>query len=510
MTRGVFGSIRCLIILCLLAYAGVASADTRQLLVHGSADRYWIVRIEQDPATADGNQAGAAPALRSTVLSRRSSVSPWKQIARLSVPIVSVTHRGSQLGVLMDNGQWMLVWDGGNVMGALPQDGAKLIELTSDGEHLWAVGVTGIGPSPSTAGATQPGATLPARTRMLYRLDQHGEWEGQAPLPAELQDGDLSLDLNRNGLLIAAARPGGVVHTSMFDPVTRTFVSAGSLNVGEAVVVQLLPDLGRPILFAGDADGRGVMYPRGERWGDPIRLDLPADAPKGAANGIGVAMNSIRLNFVNARNGITEYAFSHKGEARDKPIDLPTPIKPPESDMGWLSALAAALLTVVVINSLRRRDAMTSEEIEDAGLRIAPHGQRLLAAFIDGLPVILTVGYLSANYEMDEVIDSKQLQFYLAVAAYLIHTLVFELIFGWSIGKKMADLRVVMADGAKPTPKALLIRNLLRIVDLVLPLAMLLVLISPLHQRVGDMAAETIVVTSQRPREPAANPEEEA
>jgi uncharacterized RDD family membrane protein YckC len=508
MTRWVFRSSFVLALLAVLACANLAAADTRQLLVHGSSDRYWIVRIEQESAGGQASPAGASATLRSIVLARRLT-GPWKQIARLSLPIVSVAHRGTQLAALLDNGQWMLLWDGGNTVGPLPQDGAKLIHLVSDGQNLFAVGATGIGAVPTTAGATQPGATLPARTRMLYRLDERGEWQGLSQLPDEAQDGKLALDLLRDGLLLAAAKSGGAVVTFRFDPDDRRWSSAGTLNVGDATTIRLLPDLDRPTLWAGDGTGRGAIYPRSDTWGDPIPLNLPTDAPTATASGIGVAMNSIRLDLINARNGITEYAFSKVGDLRGA-TTLTSPIKPPEeNEVGWLSAVAAALLTVVVINTVRRRDAMTSEEIEDAGLRIAPHGQRLLAAVIDALPVIITFGYLFANYEMDELLETKQLEGYLAVLAYLLHTLIFELIFGWSIGKKIADLRVVMADGAKPTAKALLIRNLLRVVDLALPLAMLLVLVSPLHQRVGDMAAETIVVTGQSKRQPAGDAEEE-
>jgi uncharacterized RDD family membrane protein YckC len=508
MTRWVSRSSHLLALLCLMQFAGIAAAETRNLLVHGSAERYWIVRIEQETAGGYASPAGATATLRSVVLSRRLT-GPWKQIARLSLPIVSVAHRGTQLAALLDNGQWMLLWDGGSTVGPLPEDGAKLVYLTSDGQHLFAVGATGIGPPPTSAGATQPSATLPARTRMLYRLDDRGEWVSESRLPDAAQDGKLSLDMSGDGLLLAAARGGGPVDIFHYDLDARQWSPFGTIDVGDATVIQLLPDLNRPTLYAGDAAGRGAIYARGDDWTGPIPLELPADAPSATASGIGVAMNSIRLDLVNARNGITEYAFSKIGQMRGSPTELSSPIKPPEeNELGWLSMMAMALLAIMVVNSMRRRDPLTSEEIEDAGLRIAPHGQRLLAAVIDALPVIVTFTYLYANYEVDELLETKQLEAYLSVLAYLLHTLIFELIFGWSIGKKLADLRVVMADGAKPTAKALLIRNLLRVVDLALPLAMLLVVISPLHQRVGDVAAETIVVTGQ-PKQQQSGAEEE-
>ena len=57
-----------------------------------------------------------------------------------------------------------------------------------------------------------------------------------------------------------------------------------------------------------------------------------------------------------------------------------------------------------------------------------------------------------------------------------------------------AGLRVVTVEGARPRVSALLIRNLLRVIDVFpFPLAAI-ILRTPLRQRVGDLAAGTIVV----------------
>ena len=54
------------------------------------------------------------------------------------------------------------------------------------------------------------------------------------------------------------------------------------------------------------------------------------------------------------------------------------------------------------------------------------------------------------------------------VATYLLLTTVMELLLGRSVGKLLTGTRVVALDGRRPAPAAVLIRNLLRVVDLIM------------------------------------------
>ena len=67
---------------------------------------------------------------------------------------------------------------------------------------------------------------------------------------------------------------------------------------------------------------------------------------------------------------------------------------------------------------------------------------------------------------------------------------------GQTIGKKLIMLRVIMADGTLPSPAAYLLRWLLMIAD-GMPLAfmgVLVIILNRNNQRLGDMAAGTLVV----------------
>src|SRR5256712_13911281 len=74
---------------------------------------------------------------------------------------------------------------------------------------------------------------------------------------------------------------------------------------------------------------------------------------------------------------------------------------------------------------------------------------------------------------------------------------------GQPIGKRASGLRVISGDGSPAGFTAVFVRNLLRVVDF-LPsfygLGLLLVILTPKNQRLGDIAAGTYVVRAPKPR----------
>jgi uncharacterized RDD family membrane protein YckC len=68
---------------------------------------------------------------------------------------------------------------------------------------------------------------------------------------------------------------------------------------------------------------------------------------------------------------------------------------------------------------------------------------------------------------------------------------------GRTFGKRALHLRVVTAEGGTPGPGALLIRNLVRSIDLLV--GVVLMAVDPLSRRLGDRLAGTLVVHDLRP-----------
>lgn len=90
-----------------------------------------------------------------------------------------------------------------------------------------------------------------------------------------------------------------------------------------------------------------------------------------------------------------------------------------------------------------------------------------------------------------------------ALAIWFFYHLVLEIVMhGRTPGKRMAGVRIIGSDGLTPASGALLIRNVFRLIDSMPMFYMLglgVALFHPRHQRIGDLAAGTLLVHEQVP-----------
>ena len=89
----------------------------------------------------------------------------------------------------------------------------------------------------------------------------------------------------------------------------------------------------------------------------------------------------------------------------------------------------------------------------------------------------------------------------IVIAIFLFHSGVSELFTRRSLGKVVTGLRVTTLDGHQPRSWQLLVRNLLKAFDLIAWLLLILPVIGPYRQRLGDMVARTVVVMPVIPLE---------
>ena len=127
--------------------------------------------------------------------------------------------------------------------------------------------------------------------------------------------------------------------------------------------------------------------------------------------------------------------------------------------------------------------------------------RRAIAVIIDGI-LLMIVGYALAQVMGGATATGFELQggpafifFGIALAYYI----VMEAVTGQTLGKMAMKLKVVKKDGAKIDWQAAIVRNLLRIIDgfLFYLVGAIVVWVSKNKQRLGDMAANTIVVSSK-------------
>ena len=141
-------------------------------------------------------------------------------------------------------------------------------------------------------------------------------------------------------------------------------------------------------------------------------------------------------------------------------------------------------------------------------LRLASPVLRGVAFAVDFF-CILTIQKCCSILIMFLCVISEDIAFAVSVLLYFSVSILYGIIleFSWNgrtVGKKLLGLRVVDADGLKLRPAQLIIRNLLRAVD-VLPgfymVGGLTSILSPGYQRLGDIAGRTFVVREKHARD---------
>jgi uncharacterized RDD family membrane protein YckC len=136
---------------------------------------------------------------------------------------------------------------------------------------------------------------------------------------------------------------------------------------------------------------------------------------------------------------------------------------------------------------------------------------RIAAAFIDLAPA---VGLSSFLLGLDSPLvilehwpgpssDWRQMApAAVAIAFHVAHTTLTELFTGATLGKLLMGCRVVNLAGGPPHVWQVLVRNLFKAMEMVAPPLLVLAVINPFQQRLGDLVARTVVVSHRNPAKP--------
>lgn len=136
-------------------------------------------------------------------------------------------------------------------------------------------------------------------------------------------------------------------------------------------------------------------------------------------------------------------------------------------------------------------------------------GPRIVAGFIDvilvailGVAMAAIFGEVGSTEDEDFTIELNGLPFLLYLALGFAYYFVMESAGGQTIGKRIMGLKVAALDGSL-TPGKVAIRTILRVVDgfALYLVGLIVVAISKQNQRIGDMAAGTIIVRASSSNE---------
>lgn len=505
-----------LVAVWLLSLLGVAFAPAQEgsappapadrVLAHGTDRRVWAGVTGQE---RDG--------VRTWIQTREAGNPQWNNFARIEREVIDLSHIGLELAVLLDDGQWRIYWDDSSRLGPPIPTGYRMLALAGGERTLYAIArhvSPTPPPAPSTAPAGDPGATTAPATQptppawALFVLD-HSRWGSPIPLPP----GVVLTTQTRFELAVVGDR---VMLAWQDEDTVRVvaYTGDGWNDVAQFQRPQVaafdILDAANGMLWMAPATGPGVLFSLDDPATPPIEMEHPADLSQPTPRAATTHATSIRLFFLKP-DGLAVQTYTADGKRDSDLGTVPPPIPPADPRLSqWMQTLAMVAVLFVLFTTLRQRRQPQTTPEELKGIQLAPFGLRLAAGLIDLAPILLFVAWVSMQRDQQEWVATTrgQLLLYAASAVYLLHTAVTEAIFGRSIGKMFFGLKVVMIDGQPARIGPLVLRNVLRIIDLAFPfLPLLAVVFMPFRQRIGDIAAKTIVVEKTRNPQPPADEE---
>jgi len=153
-------------------------------------------------------------------------------------------------------------------------------------------------------------------------------------------------------------------------------------------------------------------------------------------------------------------------------------------------------------------EIFTTQNI-DINYPLAGLGNRILASLIDKLILVLlglvfiipAIGLFSLSGNEFRISGIVLLSVYGFI--FLFYTLILEILFnGQTFGKRFMKIKVIRADGGSPTIGNYIVRWLLRLIDvnfLYGVVGIIAIAASSKEQRLGDLAAGTLVISLNKP-----------
>ncbi len=228
---------------------------------------------------------------------------------------------------------------------------------------------------------------------------------------------------------------------------------------------------------------------------------------------IGPAENSLAVIRRGAGNALTCQLFSNRGHPIGAAVAVT--VKSISHELVVAENVAVLLMAVMIGLSIWQWRQRPVTGVLAANQKIAALHLRALAFVIDlAIPFLIICAIFGfSDYETlfsawsdafsnpDELLNAPTLLYTLAL--YLVLVTLGELFFRRSIGKAILGMQVLLTDGKAPTVAAIVLRNLVRIPEMMPGILIFYVLISDKHQRLGDLLARTIVVAQKAPETPA-------
>ncbi len=260
----------------------------------------------------------------------------------------------------------------------------------------------------------------------------------------------------------------------------------------------------------------GIIRPEGNNeafkpWIKPlkigrIRADKPLTDLATARDGDG-----INVLILGPKGDISSLTLTPTGEQIYGLAPVAARKSPSPQPPSYPQFLVLALVTLLVFSLWQRKAPVGGSEA--ATFKIALLRQRLAAALVD---MALAAGVIAVIFKLydyhawqpiihaaenilaqpDLILSTPPLVMWLSL--YELHVILGEALFGRSIGKAIFGIQVVDITGKPAGPLAVLIRNLIRIPEMITIFLLIFMFVSEERQRLGDLIARTIVIRQKK------------
>lgn len=173
--------------------------------------------------------------------------------------------------------------------------------------------------------------------------------------------------------------------------------------------------------------------------------------------------------------------------------------------------LLVTVFTIALLLAILVRPAATGFEKKGPAVELAPFGSRGLALLADLAPagmaaVFLTRGEFSdlLNFPLWATTMEESAAIMATALITGIHCAVSEALWSTSFGKAIAGLRVEAIGGGRARLWQSVVRNVFKVVCIIMPPLAVFALLNPSRQSLGDAVARTIVTTVPQKGEPPA------
>ena len=297
------------------------------------------------------------------------------------------------------------------------------------------------------------------------------------------------------------------------------------------------PAAGKPLALVTCHGRPSLLYATPAKAGDRTRWEVHIASYQGAGAGKAFADQAVtdadtgkpltwaRANLPVATSMGEQFALFWQADGKPKfapcplsgqtkPTDLEILDRLPPDDRGvgilenFTWGLVAAIFFGLFV--LRRRGPVKPFVLPPQ-LRPGRLHRRLLAAMIDAVPFAVLASVISfVMSDAKSVVEFEQMMKpinaqervpahfayagIVTAVAYTVYGCLMEWRFGATLGKMLLGLRVVANEGMRASPRGIILRNLLKMLEVRWTLLLLVPLLNRFRLRLGDWVARTIVV----------------